>query len=159
MKTPSKSYTASLPQKRMGSGCLFRDAHGRVLLVKPTYKPGWEIPGGVVELNESPKQCCRREIEEELGLVIPIGDLLVVDYNQQTNEKTESLMFIFNGGILSAKDIQSIHLRDEELSEFCFFDGETLPLEMNITLRRRVLAAIRQAIKNEGVYLENQQLG
>ena len=77
----------SLPKKRMGAGCLFFDEQGRVLLVRPTYKPVWEIPGGIVELNESPLQCCRREVQEEIGLARSIGDLLVVDYNRPAGAK------------------------------------------------------------------------
>jgi 8-oxo-dGTP diphosphatase len=44
---------------RVAAGVLFRDAVGRVLLVKPTYKDGWEIPGGYVEVGESPPSCPR----------------------------------------------------------------------------------------------------
>jgi ADP-ribose pyrophosphatase YjhB (NUDIX family) len=153
----SKSYLESLPKKRMGAGCLFFDAQGRVLLVKPTYKPVWEIPGGVVERNESPKQCCQREVQEELGLERKIGDMLVVDYNSQTDEKTESLMFIFDGGILSSQEIESIQLCYDELSEFGFFTPYTLPAEMTKTLQSRVLAAWQQAAKGKSVYLENQE--
>jgi 8-oxo-dGTP diphosphatase len=147
----------SLPQKRMGAGCLFFDEQGYVMLVKPTYKPVWEIPGGVVELNESPKQCCQREIREEIGLERKIGDLLVVDYNSQTKKKTESLMFIFNGGILTSSEIESIQLRRDELSEFRFFSIESLPNDMTGTLRNRVLAAWQRATKSNGIYLENQE--
>lgn len=39
---------------RVAAGVLIRDAAGRILLVKPTYKDGWEIPGGYVEPDESP---------------------------------------------------------------------------------------------------------
>lgn len=44
-------WTASLPRKRMGAGVLFRRAgdDDRVLLVEPTYKPGREIPDGVLD--------------------------------------------------------------------------------------------------------------
>lgn len=153
----SKSYTESLPKKRMGAGCLFFDEQNHVMLVKPTYKTNWEIPGGVVELNESPKQCCQREVREELGLERKIGDLLVVDYNSETEYKTESLMFIFDGGELSSSEIESVQLRRDELSEFNFFSSETLPKEMTDTLRNRVLMAWRQVSKNNGVYLENQE--
>ncbi|MDP1714678.1 MAG: NUDIX hydrolase [Anaerolineales bacterium] len=153
----SKSYLESLPKKRMGAGCLFFDEHGCVMLVKPTYKPNWEIPGGVVELNESPKQCCQREVREEIGLERKIGDLLVVDYNSQTDNKTESLMFIFNGGTLTLSEIESVQIRGDELSEFRFFTIETLPKEMTGTLRNRVLAAWQQAKKGNGVYFENQE--
>lgn len=155
--TSSKAYTESLPKKRMGAGCLFFDEHGNVMLVKPTYKPGWEIPGGGVEQNESPKQCCTREIQEELGLERKIGELLVVDYNRETEEKTESLMFIFDGGILTPSEIESIQLGHAELSEFRFFTIETLPSDMVNTLRNRVLMAWQQKLRHADVYLENQK--
>lgn len=153
----NKSYIESLPKKRMGAGCLFFDEQGCVMLVKPTYKPVWEIPGGAVELNESPKQCCQREVWEEIGLERKTGDLLVVDYNTQTDEKTESLMFIFHGGTLTLSEIRSIRLAHDELSEFRFFTADTLPEDMTNTLRNRVLMALQQITRDGGVYLENQE--
>jgi ADP-ribose pyrophosphatase YjhB (NUDIX family) len=157
MSTSSKAYTESLPKKRMGAGCLFFDEDGNVLLVKPTYKPGWEIPGGGVEHNESPKRCCQREIQEELGLERGIANLLVVDYNGETDEKTESLMFIFDGGTLTSEDIEFIQLSRDELSEFRFFTAETLPDDMSSSLRNRVLMAWRQKTEGTDTYLENQK--
>ena len=54
---PFDQYIASLARKRMAAGSLFRDEDGRVLLVDPTYKPMWDLPGGVVEaLDEARKQ-------------------------------------------------------------------------------------------------------
>ncbi len=108
MMKPDKAFYASLPAKRMGAGCLFFDAAGQVMLVRPTYKLSWEIPGGVVERNESPKQCCKREVQEEIGLRREIGDLLVVDYNSEMGERSESLMFIFDGGTLTSAEIEAI---------------------------------------------------
>jgi len=142
----------------MGAGCLFFDEQNRVMLVKPTYKPDWEIPGGIVELNESPKQCCQREVREELGIEKDIGGLLVVDYNSQMEGRTESLMFIFNGGVLTASEIKSIQLPYDELSEIHFFTAEALPDELMSVLRNRVLMAVRQASKDICIYLENQEL-
>jgi 8-oxo-dGTP pyrophosphatase MutT (NUDIX family) len=157
MTTSSKAYTESLPKKRMGAGCLFFNEQGNFMLVKPTYKSGWEIPGGGVEQYESPKQCCKREIQEELGLERNIGELLVVDYNSETEEKTESLMFIFDGGTLTSTEIESVQLCDDELSEFRFFAAETLPNDMVTALRKRVLMAWQQKTKGSDVYLENQE--
>ena len=156
--SPDPTFYESLPKKRMGAGCLFFDAQGRVLLVRPTYKPVWEIPGGITELNEFPLQCCRREVQEELGLLHSIGELLVVDYSGPAGAKTESLMFIFSGGVLTLEEIDSIRLRSEELSEYRFFEPGALPSEMTPTLRTRVLAAWRQTSGAGGVYLEDQRL-
>lgn len=153
----TNAYYESLPKKRMGAGCLFFNEKNEVLLVKPNYKPGWEIPGGVVENNESPKQCCQREVLEEIGLNREIGRLLALDYNSPNDPKTESLMFVFDGGVLSEADIAAIHLPANELSEFDFFRQDALPEAMTKPLKARVLAAWQQYDCGQAVYLEDQQ--
>jgi 8-oxo-dGTP diphosphatase len=62
---------------RVASGVLYFDDAGRVMLVKPTYKPLWEIPGGYVQPGESPAAAALREVIEELGTRLPVGELLV----------------------------------------------------------------------------------
>ena len=57
-----------LPRKRAISQMLMRDGDGRVLLCQLTYKNDWDLPGGVVEVGESPHLAVGREVEEELGL-------------------------------------------------------------------------------------------
>ena len=114
------AFQNSLPKKRMAAGALFFDVHGRILFVLPTYKNNWEIPGGVVELNESPRQACLREVEEELGLVRPLGRLLCIDYLSRSSDKTEAIMFIFLGGTLSPTEISNIQLPADELGGFRF---------------------------------------
>lgn len=47
-------FVHSLPRKRMAASMLFSNIEGEVLLVEPTYKQHWELPGGVVEADESP---------------------------------------------------------------------------------------------------------
>ncbi|WP_405495010.1 NUDIX domain-containing protein [Nocardia sp. NBC_00511] len=80
MDSERAEYVAALPRKRMGAGALFVDELDRVLLVEPTYKDYWELPGGVVEANESPLAAAVREIDEELGLTVTLGRLLAVDW-------------------------------------------------------------------------------
>jgi len=36
----------------------------------------WELPGGKIELGESPEQCLKREIQEEFGIVINVHNFL-----------------------------------------------------------------------------------
>jgi ADP-ribose pyrophosphatase YjhB (NUDIX family) len=59
---------------------LIRDEAGRVLLVDPTYKDGWDLPGGMVEANESPRAAAARELGEELGLTVPLGRVLAIEW-------------------------------------------------------------------------------
>jgi 8-oxo-dGTP diphosphatase len=155
-----RAFYESLPKKRMGSGCLFFDAEGKVLLVKPTYKESWEIVGGVVEDNESPKAACEREIEEEIGLRISVGALLVVDYNAYPadSSKTESLMFVFDGGMLSAENLARIRVQENEISHCEFFSVEALPDTLQINLAARIRMAVQQKASSGTIYLENQQV-
>jgi 8-oxo-dGTP diphosphatase len=104
----------------LASGCIIRDTSGRILLVKPTYKPGWEIPGGMVEANESPLQACLREAREEIELEVRLGRLLCVDYVGVEIAPFERLMFTFDAGIISDLEIAQIVLPPDELSEFRF---------------------------------------
>jgi 8-oxo-dGTP diphosphatase len=79
---------------------LFCDDEGRVMLVRPTYKPHWDIPGGYVEPDESPYQACLREVGEEPGITPRLGDLLVVDW-APANHEGDKILYIFDGGTLS----------------------------------------------------------
>ena len=70
----------------VGVGALIVDAQGRLFLARrgPQAKNErglWEFPGGSVEFGERLADALRREIFEEYGLRIEVGDLLdVVDH-------------------------------------------------------------------------------
>jgi 8-oxo-dGTP diphosphatase len=62
---------------RVGVGAVVLDA-GRVLLVrrgKPPLMGKWSLPGGLVELGETTREAVRREIAEECGLAIRVGEV------------------------------------------------------------------------------------
>jgi len=50
----------------VAADALFVDEQDRVMLVRPTYKNHWDIPGGYVEEGKTPLQACMREVSEEL---------------------------------------------------------------------------------------------
>ena len=62
---------------RVGVGAVVLDA-GRVLLVrrgKPPLAGKWSLPGGLVELGETTREAVQREIAEECGLTIRVGEV------------------------------------------------------------------------------------
>ena len=141
----------------MGAGALIFDENGRFLLVNPTYKEPWEIPGGIVEAHESPAQACIREVREELGLEIGLRRLLVVDYLGDSLEKVEALMFVFQGPTLTKTEIAGIQLQDDELSEYRFCTAEEAVILLNHRLGRRVLHCLDVLVQGGPVYVEDQQ--
>lgn len=111
-------FPNDLPRKRVAAGALLLDDQRRILLVNPTYKPQWEIPGGMVEGDESPLAACRREVWEEIGLTIAPGVLLSVGYIQGRKPGNDAIRFIFWGGLLDQTMIAQIRLPATELSEY-----------------------------------------
>src|SRR5215470_16209355 len=73
--------TPELPAVPVSAGALIFDKAGLLLILKPTYKTGWTIPGGVMEAGgETPWDACRREVREECGVEVTSGRLACVDF-------------------------------------------------------------------------------
>ena len=100
---------------------LVRDQDGRVLLCQLTYKPDWDLPGGVVEVNESPREAVTREIEEELSLDLPAGALVLTDWLPPWSGWDDALCLVFDGGVHDASLTDSIvrEAREIRSAEFC----------------------------------------
>ncbi|MEG0972990.1 MAG: 8-oxo-dGTP diphosphatase MutT [Lachnospiraceae bacterium] len=46
------------------------------------FKGGWEFPGGKIENGETPQQALRREIKEELDIIVEVGELIdTIEYD------------------------------------------------------------------------------
>jgi ADP-ribose pyrophosphatase YjhB (NUDIX family) len=107
-------------RKRVATQVLIRDEAGHVLLVNPTYKPHWHLPGGMVEANEPPRAAASRELREELDLPTPLGRLLLVEWVGPGGPWDDQLVFIFDGGVLNDELISRLKLNDPELSAYQF---------------------------------------
>jgi ADP-ribose pyrophosphatase YjhB (NUDIX family) len=135
------------------AGALFVDGDGQVLIVEPTYKPRWEIPGGAVERGETPRAACERELQTGLGLDLPVGRLLVVDWAPLVRE--ERVRYVFDGGTLTDDQLDRIALAPDELSSWAFISPEELFVMMAPRLMRRVTAALEARAAGVTTYLEH----
>ncbi|NJQ15929.1 NUDIX domain-containing protein [Streptomyces bohaiensis] len=105
----------------VAAGMLIFDEQDRVLLVDPTYKPGWEFPGGVVEPGEPPSGAALREVTEELGLRLADGPrLLVVDWEPPVPPGFGGVRMLFDGGRLPEERFGELLLPGEELRQWRF---------------------------------------
>ncbi len=125
----------------MGAGVLFVNEQGWPLVVEPTYKPTWEIPGGAVEAGEDPRTCAVREVREELGIDFGLGRMLVIDHQSDPMPRGDSTMIIYDGGVLT--DPASIRLQESELRCFRFMAEGDLAEFLTAGLAFRVQSAIR----------------
>jgi RimJ/RimL family protein N-acetyltransferase/8-oxo-dGTP pyrophosphatase MutT (NUDIX family) len=110
-----------LPRKRAIAQMLVRDPEGRVLLCRLTYKTDWDLPGGVVEVGESPQMAVSREVEEELGLDIAAGVLLLTDWLPPWSGWDDALCLVFDGGVQDPSVTADAVLQAREIrsAQFC----------------------------------------
>lgn len=74
------------PNYTAGVTVLLVRESGEVLFLKPTYRLGWGLPGGLLDRHEHPEETAQREVAEELGIHIerPIAYRTAVDPRRQT---------------------------------------------------------------------------
>jgi 8-oxo-dGTP diphosphatase len=134
-----------LPRVPASAGALVFDREGRLLVLEPTYKRGWTIPGGIMEDDgETPWEACRREAQEECGLDLPAGRLACVDFLRPRPARPGGLRFVFDCGVLDDAALEGIVLQEEEIASHRLAAlHEALEL-LSGPLRRRVRAATKR---------------
>lgn len=155
MPSERRDFTVDLPRKRLAAGLLITDPDERVLLVEPAYKAQWEIPGGCVEADESPYQAAIRESREELGLDLPVGRLLVVDWVPARDGRIEGVMVIYDGGTLEATAAERIVVPPGELKGWAWSDPPQTGQRLPPLLARRITQALHARADGCAFYLED----
>jgi 8-oxo-dGTP diphosphatase len=143
------------PRIPASAGGLIFDGSGRLLIVNPTYKKHWTIPGGIMEANgETPWEGCRREVREEVGLDVTRGRLVAVDFLRPRRTDAGGMRFLFDCGVLGDEELATITLQEEELSEYRLAEMADALEILSGPLRRRVGEALGVG-PGETVYLED----
>jgi len=142
-----------IPRIPASAGALVFDGAGRLLVLKPTYKSGWTIPGGQMEADgETPWEACRREVLEESGLVVETGRLVCVDFLRPRPDRPGGMRFLFDCGVFGDEALAGIEVQREEISEYRLEALDTALALLSGPLRRRVRAG---AAAVQTVYLED----
>tara|TARA_Y100000310_G_scaffold343382_1_gene450753 strand:- start:2673 stop:3095 length:423 start_codon:yes stop_codon:yes gene_type:complete len=117
---------------------VIQDEEGKILLQKrnspkqPEAHGKWEFPGGKIEFGESLEEAAKREVKEETGCEVEIGDIIPwiqVNYWELEEKKLQVFAIGFKAVIKSGTPAPS----HREVSEIGWFtkeeaaDLETIP--------------------------------
>jgi 8-oxo-dGTP pyrophosphatase MutT (NUDIX family) len=144
---------AALPVHRAVARARLTDLAGRVLIVKPrgANKQRWHLPGGKVEAVESPRAACFRELVEELGIHVEVGELLVSAWNPDpAMNEHDWLSYLFDCGRFDAGTLDGrILLNQHEVS-----DHRWVTMHVAMTMLEPGLARLLHAALEGVRYLE-----
>ncbi|MGW0767704.1 NUDIX hydrolase [Streptomyces sp. NPDC002676] len=147
--------TAEPTAETVAAGVLLFDEQDRVLLVDPTYKPGWEFPGGVVERGEAPARAGMREVAEETGIRLrEVPPLLVVDWERPAPPGYGGLRMLFDGGRLDSAEAARVLLPGPELRDWRFVTEQEAAAMLPPVRFERLRWALRARERGTALYLE-----
>ena len=89
------------------AGAVVRDEAGRLLLVRRGREPAaglWSLPGGRIEPGETATEAAAREVREETGLEVHIGQLLIEALIWDGRYRVQDFAATVTGGSLRAGD-------------------------------------------------------
>jgi len=98
----------------------------------------WEFPGGKIEHNETPGECIKRELMEELGIEVEIKSMLN-SYTHKYKDKTiELIPFIveITNGVPTPKEHEKLIWESPECLKDLEWSGADVPVLKEYLTRR-----------------------
>ncbi len=142
------------PRKRVISHVLLTDEAGRACVLQTTFKPDFELPGGILDPGETPRDGARREVLEELGYRISVGRLLVVDWLAPYLGWEDAVELIFDAGVLNPRSVAMLRPDGTEISQVHWLPALEAAGTMAPFARGRLLAALEARAEGRTAYLE-----
>ena len=109
-------------QLKVGAAVII-EQDGKLLLLQRAQEPwvgSWMIPAGYVEADEDPIDAAKREVLEETGLVVELGDLIKAYYFDD-DPRGNGVAFVYR----ATKIFGEIHLNGEATNVRYFAYDET----------------------------------
>ncbi|MFD9077118.1 NUDIX domain-containing protein, partial [Streptomyces lasiicapitis] len=152
---PAGDLTPHPPPHPPAPGVLLFPAMAGVVLHHPTYKAGWEFPGGVVEPGEAPASAGVREVAEETGIRLTTTPrLLVADWEPPVPPGYGGMRLLFDGGRLDSAVARSLLLPGPELRGWRFVTEEEAAHLLPPVRYERLRWALRARERGAALYLE-----
>ncbi|HEX6970526.1 MAG TPA: NUDIX domain-containing protein [Micromonosporaceae bacterium] len=124
----------SQPRHSVSVAAVITDNTGRVLVIQRRDNGAWQIPGGILELDEPIEEGMRREVKEETGLDVEPVRLTGVYKNMRLGVVALVFRAELTGGTPSPT---------EETAAVDWWPIERVTAEMNETFTARILDALR----------------
>jgi ADP-ribose pyrophosphatase YjhB (NUDIX family) len=123
-------------------GLVYDRTANSVFFIRHTYVPGWQLPGGGVELGETMLEALERELAEE-GNIELLGppELRSLHANRHASRRDHVAFYL-----ITAFRQTSPRLRDREIAEAAFFPLDQLPDDTTPATRRRLAETFYAAL-------------
>jgi ADP-ribose pyrophosphatase YjhB (NUDIX family) len=115
-------------------GLIHDTASNSVFLIRHTYVPGWQFPGGGVETGETLAEALARELAEEGNIALTVPPVLKsMHFNRRASRRDHVGFYLIEQFSQTAPK-----LPDHEIAEAGFFPLDGLPKETTPATLRRI---------------------
>jgi len=126
----------------------FIAADDRVLLIRRSVDPArglWALPGGYMDAGELPIDALRREVREEVGLDIDVGDLLEIFPMANKGGASLGIVLAYHARPRSAAvDLVAC----DDVDQAAWFAAEELPTALAFDSTQHLLARWRRQVEH-----------
>ena len=136
------------------AGILVKD--GKILLVRheKNNRSYWLIPGGGVDFGESVEEALIREYQEEVGLPIKVGPMVLVHDTIPSDHHRQGLNLYF---MVTAEHFNIQVTQDAVLRDAAFYTLEEFAkLQVNPNVKKEILEGLSQQWSKGCQYLGNR---
>ncbi len=129
------------PSFTVGAMCIIERDDGALLLVRHSYRDRWGVPGGLLQRGEDVETGARREVHEEVGLMIELlGEPAVV-----VDAAPQRVDVVFRCRPAPGTDLSVMAPRSPEIVEARWFGPDELP-ELQFETASALVTLARAAV-------------
>lgn len=143
-----------LPKKRLIAQGVLRTDGDRIALCELVYKKDWDLPGGIVDPDESPAHCVVREVKEELGLDVSVQGLIAVNWLPPYRGWDDALLCLFDLGHVPEETLDAAVLQTREIKAVHWADAATVA-DRTAAYTAAMLSEVDLGAREGTAFLEN----